>query len=1087
MNVILQQIEQQYGKVLQSDFRELTFSQTTPYLEINFAKYFLQMQQVVISVYPTLYTAMQTYQNVATEATVVFFAADEFMSAQLLSASPELLLERIATLDAIIHAPSDKPIWVITHVAAIMRPIVAPETFRQFSRTISIGEDLGREIFLSYLTEIGYERVPIVSKPGEVAVRGEVIDIYSPNYDLPLRFSFFDTELEHIFQFNIQDQLTKNKLETVTILPLSDQFRAADCSIFDYFKTYITLFHQHERIITTYEHVLQDVAHLRQNNEGNEVAYLAFEDLKFMTQQHIRFTALGEEHAVHGVNLINEKKHYANVLQEELAEYMKRSYNVICLSGEYDLNIVRESLVALDVPLEDISFVSDMNFDEVIHSLELFIFDYTHLLGIDESKQKQEVFSKLSLEDKVSHVDEIEPGDYVVHVKHGIGRYDGLQTITAQGIERDYVVLSYKNDEKIYLPIEKIKTLYKYAGSTEGFVPKLSKINDRSWKRKTDKVQEQVDAFAEQLFQLYLERERIPGFAFGEDTEKTKEFEAVFPYEETTDQLTAIEEIKSDMEKPFVMDRLLVGDVGFGKTEVAFRAAFKAMEAGKQVALLAPTTILARQHYENALRRFARFDYRIGMLSRLVSPKKQAEIIFNTEIGDVNFLIGTHRLLSNDVVYDDLGLVIIDEEHRFGVKDKEKLKQLRKNVDILQISATPIPRTLQMAVNGIREMSLLQTPPHNRYPIQTYVLEQNDNIVRDAIERELARNGQTYYLYNKVASISQMTAKLTQMFPFASVDFVHGQMPKAELEDIITRFVDKKIDVLVSTTIIENGMDIPNANTLIVHDADTMGLSQLYQIRGRVGRSKRIAYSYFMYNKGRVLTEDAQKRLQTIQSFTAFGSGYQIAMRDLAIRGAGDMLGKAQSGFINDVGFDLYVDMLEHAIAERQTNVQQKSLRSLFAEDVGNQAEVFLQVPTFIPSRYISDESIKIDVYQMLAKMNSETDFVRTQEILHDRFGVPPIEVENLSYLFLYRNIAHAYGVRSIRQVRNKVILDYQKGIVKRLNRVVLFKALHAKGIEVQANDTNLKITINTLRKDMRNIFQEILAIMEIVSENWDK
>jgi len=1085
MNVILQKIEQQYGDVLAHDFRDLSFSQATPYVEINFAKYLLKKQNAVISVYPTLYTAMQTYQHVSVDVPVVFFGADEFMTAQLLSASPELLLQRITALDTIVNAPKDAPIWVITHVAAITRPLVSKETFAAYSKKMSVGDTIDRADLLTYLNETGYERVPAVSKPGEIAVRGEIIDIYSPNYDLPLRFSFFDTELEHIFQFDTQDQLTKEKQTHVTILPLSDQFVAEEKqTIFDYFVDYTTLFHQHERIESTYEHILTDAETLSHDNEDVHAAYFTLEDLPFRSHRYLNFFALGTENGLQGVNLISEKRHYPHVLQKDLVTYRDQGYDIVCLRGDYELTLVQEELKVRGFDPQAMTFIADMNFDEVIGALQVFVFDYTHLVGIEDGHKTKEIFSQLSLEDKVSHVDEIEPGDYVVHIKHGIGRYDGVQTITAQGLERDYIVISYKNAEKVYLPIEKIDTLYKYAGSTEGFVPNLSKINDRSWKRKTDKVKEEVDEFAEHLFQLYLARERNPGFAFDLDTDEMRRFEASFPYEETKDQVAAIAEIKKDMEAPFAMDRLLVGDVGFGKTEVAFRAAFKAMDSGKQVVLLAPTTILARQHYENARKRFAGFDYNIKMLSRLVGPKEQAETIFATEVGEVNLLIGTHRVLSPDVVYDDLGLVIIDEEHRFGVKDKEKLKSFRQNVDVLQISATPIPRTLQMAVGGIREMSLLQSAPHNRYPVQTYVLEQNDNIVKDAIERELARNGQTYYLYNKVASISQISDKLAQMFPFARVDFVHGQMSKNQLEDIITRFVDKEIDVLVSTTIIENGMDIPNANTLIVHDADMMGLSQLYQIRGRVGRSKRIAYSYFMYDKRRVLSEDAKKRLQTIQSFTAFGSGYQIAMRDLAIRGAGDVLGKAQSGFINDVGFDLYVDMLEHAIAERALAAERKTLPPLFADDGPGQAEVTLQVPTFIPSTYISDESIKIDVYQMLAKVRTPEELAQTERILQDRFGKVPVEVEHLGYMFLYRNIGPAYGVRSIRQLKNKIVLDYQKGVVERVNRPVLFKILHERGVEVKAKGKTMQLTIGTLRKDMRNIFQELLEIMEIVSEN---
>jgi len=1083
MNVLLQAIDDKYGKLLRNDFQELSFSQTTPYLEIGFAKYFLHQQNVVVSVYPTLYAAMHAYEFITTDETVVFFGADEFISAQLLSASPELLLQRIETLHKIVNEDQGKKIWVITHIAAITRPIVPAPVFAEFSQKLVLGMTLERAPFLQYLTTIGYERVPVVSKPGEVAVRGEIIDVYSPNYEAPLRLSFFDTELEYIFQFDIQNQLTQDKQAEATIIPLQDQFGEQRTSILTYFADYKLLFHQMERIQATYEHMCQDALQFTEKEQATtEKLFIAFEDLQISNIPQIKFSALNGDYFAHGVNLITEKKNQPAVLREELIEYLKQGYQGICLIGNVTVDEASQNLQEYIADVSQLTFVQDINFDELIHDIKIFVFDYAHLLGLKDTTKNNEVFGNLSLENKINQVDEIQQGDYIVHIKHGVGRYDGLQTITAQGVERDYLVLSYQDDEKVYLPTEKIDTLYKYVGSKDGYIPKLSKIGDRSWKRKTQKVQEHIDAFAQNLFQLYLERERIPGYAFSADSARQTEFESQFPYQETPDQLSAIQEIKRDMEQPFVMERILCGDVGFGKTEVAFRAAFKAMEDGKQVVMLAPTTILARQHYENAKARFSGFGYQIKMLSRLVSPKEQKTVLFDTEVGDVQLLIGTHRLLSDDVCYDDLGLVIIDEEHRFGVKAKEKLKQFRKNIDVLLISATPIPRTLQMAVTGIREMSLLQTAPHNRYPVQTYVLEQNDYIVQDAIERELSRQGQTYYLYNKVQTIAQMTTKIQEMFPYATVGFAHGQMPKKQLEDIITKFVDKEIDVLVSTTIIENGMDIPNANTLIVHDADMLGLAQLYQIRGRVGRSKKIAYSYFMYNKGRVLTEEALKRLQTIQSFTEFGSGYQIAMRDLAIRGAGDILGKQQSGFINDVGFDLYVDMLQNAVSQQKTTDNQQ-LNSLFEETKTNEIDVQLSISAYIPSTYIADESVKIDVYQMLAKINSVTSLEQTHDVLVNRFGVLPIEVECLTYVFLYRNIGKAYGVKNIRQLKNKVVIYYEKHITQTINRVRLFKILHDREIEVKYSLEMLQLSISTLRKEPRAWLMEILDTLKIVAE----
>ena len=1091
MEKIALMLQKQYQHLFDGNQQQYTFSQSTPYIEINVAKYLLETQHIVVSIYPTLYAAMHAYEFTDMGGRSVFFGADEFISAQILSASPELLLQRIDTLKRITNLQPDEKLWIITHVAAVTRPIVSKENFMKHTWHLKLGDHLEREDFLTHVFATGYERVPVVSKPGEVAVRGDVIDIFPPNYELPLRLSFFDTELEVIFQFDIQTQLTSERLKTAMIVPMSDQFIAENKSILSYFSNYQLLFHQIERIQTTYEHMGEDALQFNEKNKDlaqeTTKLFIPLEELGIAQVPTVTFGALTGDTSLQATELIETKRYDVGALQKEVQTYYQQGYTLYCLIGQQTETTAIQEMTQLLGDSERIVFVRDISFNEVSHALKQVIVDYASLFGIKDVAKRNEIFANVNMENRISQLNEIENGDFVVHIKHGIGRYDGIQTITAQGVERDYIVLTYRDEEKVYLPTEKIDALYKYTGSKEGYVPKLSKIGDRSWKRKTQKVQEHIDAFAQDLFLLYMEREKIPGFAFPADTPTQRAFEAKFPYQETKDQTAAIAEIKRDMQQPYVMERILCGDVGFGKTEVAFRAAFKAMEAGKQVVMLAPTTILARQHYENALKRFAGFGFNIAMLSRLVSPQQQKEVLFNTELGEVNLLIGTHRLLSDDVVYDNLGLVIIDEEHRFGVKAKEKLKQFKKNIDVLLISATPIPRTLQMAVTGIREMSLLQTAPHNRYPVQTYVLEQNEHIVMDAIERELARKGQTYYLYNKVQSITNMTAKLQEMFPYAVVGYAHGQMPKKQLEDIITKFIDKEIDILVSTTIIENGMDIPNANTLIVHDADTLGLAQLYQIRGRVGRSEKIAYGYFMYNKGRVLTEEALKRLQTIQSFTEFGSGYQIAMRDLAIRGAGDILGKQQSGFINDVGFDLYVDMLQNAVLLQRGVPEGEEItipRFIKAELDTNDIDVSFLVPTYIPSTYVSDESIKIEIYQLLEKITSLKKLDEIQEILIDRFGTLPVEVESLCYLFLYRSIGRRLGVKQIKQVKNKVTIQYEKTVTQTFNRVRLFRKLHTREIEVKYTLGSLHLGISTLRKETLEWLQEILVILELVEND---
>ncbi|MGL5042232.1 MAG: transcription-repair coupling factor [Culicoidibacterales bacterium] len=1061
----------------------LSFGQTTAYLEIELARFFIKKANIVVSVYPTLYLAMSAYESVADIENTVFFGADEFVSAQLLSASPELLLQRIGALQQIeAKRRNGCKIWVITHIAGITRPIMPREIFLSSSLKLAIGDQIKRDQMLLQLIEIGYTRVALVEKTGEFAIRGDVIDLFSPMYDNPVRFSFFDDEIELCFLFNAQTQLTIEKMDAATILPMVDQLGEDQVSLIDYLPQFYLIEHQKERLISTYHHMCRDAEQFSSKADKRATSlYIEYESIPPKAKKQIICQALEGEISLRGITISPEKRNSVKVLQAEVTNYLMQGYQLMLLIGDMEQKEAIKNVSGIISDMTNVFCLADRNYNEIIETMQIIVIDYFDFTGQKNQKeQASTIFKHIDVESKIQQLDEISQGDFIVHTKHGIGRYDGVQKITAQEIQKDFIVLSYQGDEKIYLPVEKIDTLYKYVAGKEGFEPKLSKIGDKTWKKRTDKVSEHVEAFAQELFTLYMEREQLTGFSFAKDTENQKIFEARFPYAETADQTLAIAEIKADMEKPFIMERILCGDVGFGKTEVAFRAAFKAMENGKQVVLLAPTTILVKQHYENALKRFAGFGYNIAMLSRLVSKKSQNESLFNIELGEVQLVIGTHRVLSDDIVYDNLGLVMIDEEHRFGVSAKEKLKRFKTEVDVLLISATPIPRTLQMAITGIREMSLLQTPPHNRYPVQTYVIEQNEYLVRDAIERELARNGQTYYLYNKVQTIETMTSKLQKMLPNVTIAYAHGQMPKNKLEDIINKFVDKQIDVLVSTTIIENGMDIPNANTLIIHDADMLGLAQLYQLRGRVGRSQKIAYSYFMYHPARILTQEATKRLQTVQSFTEFGSGYHIAMRDLAIRGAGDVLGKTQSGFINDVGFDLYVDMLQGAIA------QQKNPELRIDMEKNNEIEVNLNIPSYIPSTYIYDESIKIEIYQLLNKIVNIETMAETRGILTNRFGKLPEEVEYLLYVFLLKAIGKSMHVQYVRQLKNKVTIQFVRKLTDKLNKIGIQQDFRQKeySIETKYALGVLQLSITTMRKNPIEWLYEVYQVIGIVNNN---
>ena len=642
------------------------------------------------------------------------------------------------------------------------------------------------------------------------------------------------------------------------------------------------------------------------------------------------------------------------------------------LDDEYVNIIEKEYALPLSIPSDGIYILNE----DVI---------YSNIFERPKIRYKSTFFEG----SKISKHDELAPGDYVVHINHGIGLYECIKTMELSGKKRDYIKINYAKGESLYIPIEQLSMIKKYS-SVEGKVPELTKLGSASWVKTKQKVKEKVEELSKKLIELYAQRNSSLGYKYGPDTTEQIEFEEEFSFEATKDQMIAINAIKADMESDKVMDRLVCGDVGFGKTEVALRAAFKAVMDGKQVCYLAPTTILARQHYHTFLNRMEKYGVRVELLNRFVSGKKAKEVLKDLAFGTVDVIIGTHRLLSNDVIFKDLGLLITDEEHRFGVMHKEKIKEMKVNVDSLMLTATPIPRTLQMSLLGIKDLSMIETPPKNRYPIQTYVTPRHDSIVKDAIERELLRGGQVFYLYNYTEDIAEVMTHIAKLVPEAKICFAHGKMNKNELEDIISSFIDHKYDVMVSTTIIETGIDIPEANTLIIHDADRLGLSQLYQIRGRIGRSDKIAYAYLMYEPRKILTPEAEKRLETIKEFTELGSGFKIAMRDLSIRGAGDLLGHEQSGFINSVGIDLYMQILDETLKKMTGNAETTKTKSSMGVNVLSNR--------YIPNEYEINEDLKIEIHNKISSIESFEDFDNLKAELTDRFG--KVNEELLGYMY---------------------------------------------------------------------------------------
>ncbi|AFH66049.1 transcription-repair coupling factor [Paenibacillus caseinilyticus] len=706
-----------------------------------------------------------------------------------------------------------------------------------------------------------------------------------------------------------------------------------------------------------------------------------------------------------------------NLLKSEMERWKKAGAHVIMLASGAD-RVERMKRVLADYDIEAPQIESG--------SLQTgFELPGIHLVVITEGEmftQKQrkarKVDKKIENAERIKNYQELKVGDYVVHVNHGIGKFVGIGTLEVGGIHKDYLHIMYAGGDKLSVPIDQIDQVQKYVGAEEGKEPKIYKLGGTDWNRVKSKARASVQDIADDLIKLYAERQATVGYAFNGDSNYQQEFEGMFPYEETTDQLRAIEEIKKDMEKPRPMDRLLCGDVGYGKTEVAIRAAFKAAIDGKQVAVLVPTTILAQQHYETFRERFSGYPFNIQVLSRFRSKKEQTDTMKGVKAGTVDVVIGTHRLLSKDVQFKDLGLLIVDEEQRFGVSHKEKLKRLKTNVDVLTLTATPIPRTLHMSMLGVRDLSVIETPPENRFPVQTYVVEYSTNLVREAIERELAREGQVYYLYNRVQGITQMAEQITALVPEARVTVAHGQMSEQELEKTILDFLDGEYDVLVSTSIIETGVDIPNVNTLVVHDADKMGLSQLYQLRGRVGRSNRIAYAYFTYQRDKVLTEVAEKRLQAIKEFTELGSGFKIAMRDLSIRGAGNLLGAEQSGFIASVGFDLYSQMLGEEISKRKKEMGGEAVQETKAWST----QLDIQLDAYIPGDYIYDSVQKIEIYKKVAGIQTLEEAAELHDELVDRFGDLPEAVHNLLLAARLKVYGAQYAIETISQKG----LDYE-------------------------------------------------------------
>lgn len=758
------------------------------------------------------------------------------------------------------------------------------------------------------------------------------------------------------------------------------------------------------------------------------------------------------------------------LLENEIKSYLKRNYKISIVSNsDARLDNLREMLSRIDnydrISFEKGTLSNGMDFPEEKHCWisENDIFKYS------KKHKRRKAFKDKG--QKIHSFSEMKTGDYVVHINHGIGKFIGIEQLKVQGEKKDYIKIKYAGNDMLYVPVEQMDLVQKYIGNDQA-APKINKLSGGEWKATKAKAKAAIAVFAKDLIDLYAKRKMEKGYSFSKDTVWQKDFEDSFPYEETDDQLRATEEIKADMEKPFPMDRLLCGDVGFGKTEVAARALFKCVSDGKQAAVLVPTTILANQHFYTLKERFEKFPFTVEVLSRFKTPAQQKTIISKLKSGEIDLIIGTHRLLSKEIEYKDLGLLVVDEEQRFGVEHKEMIKQLKKNIDVLTLSATPIPRTLNMSLTGIKDMSLIEEPPEERYPVQTYVMEQDDRVIRDIIERELSRGGQVYVVYNRVKGIYQLAERIENLVPEARIVVGHGQMNEHALEDAMMSFINGENNVLIATTIIESGIDIPNANTMIIVDSDRYGLSQLYQLRGRVGRANRQAYAYMMYQKDKVLTETAEKRLKAIREFTEFGSGFKVAMRDLEIRGAGNMLGNEQSGHLVNVGYELYCKMVDDAVRALEGEIVNDESRE--------EATVELKASAYIPERYISDEATKLQMYKKIASIRTTDDEDEILDELLDRFGDVPAPCINLIKISHIRYLADLLAITELKQVGNKVVLNFSAE--NPLSGFALLNATERFGQKLFIHGGKqpfLRLSIN----EKKNL-DETLELLQVLAEN---
>jgi transcription-repair coupling factor (superfamily II helicase) len=1022
-----------------------------------------------------------------------YFPETDFL---LDEAAPDITTgaDRLRTLAALTFCRTDtesepSPIVISSALAAAGKTIPR-DKFQASCHTLQVGMTVEPRQLSVKWHDMGYEFENIVEIPGTMSRRGGIVDVFSPDSELPIRLEFAGNRIESIRFFDPATQRSLKQTTSINIVPAKESHQdKADDTILDYLNEKALLITDDvdelkivvDKLYSETEEISRTKPEPAKQADLLVLPWSAFEKKLKKTHKHLMLRSwnagYSDEAAIQlPLSPVPSFGGRLESLSRGLKQLLQQRQRVIVVSQQtsrlaellQEQDIVASSVSQIEQvpPMQSVTLVHGSLADGWAMKDVLTLFTDKEIFGFVKKR-------RLSDRHPVRYhlfVPELTPGEFVVHIDHGIARFGGVTRITTEGVEREYLVLEYAAGDRLYVPTDQVDCVSRYIGASDK-PPTLSRLGTQEWARTKQRIKESVARIASELLDLYAAREVIPGFAFSSDTLWQQELESSFPYMETPDQLEAVAAVKKDMEKLKPMDRLVCGDVGYGKTEVALRAAFKAVMDGKQVALLVPTTVLAQQHFVTFLERLQAFPVRVEMLSRFRTEKEQAEIISGLLAGSVDICIGTHRLLQKDIVFKDLGLVIIDEEQRFGVAHKEHFKKLRREVDVLTLSATPIPRTLHMSLAGIRDMSTIETPPEERLPIKTYVGTYDDGLIREAVLREIERNGQVFFVHNRVHSISMVADRLSGLVPEARVSVAHGQMPEEELEKVMGEFIGHESDILVTTTIIESGLDIPNANSLIVNQADSLGLTQLYQLRGRVGRGSSKAYAYFLYDRGKQLTPEARKRLKTISEATELGAGFAVAMKDLEIRGAGNLLGVEQSGYIAAVGFDLYSRLLSEAVEEL------KQGRVLEKEGVVVHPPVptiDLPIAAFIPEEYVSDLSTRLAFYQRLAAVKRFGEIDDIEQELNDRFGPPLEEVKNLLYVVRIKQLATEATLDSITTEKRLIVLNFNNG--RDLNRLPLPSAAKA-GIKIGSD--RIKLDIKILGNRWQEVLTEVLRELD--------